>query len=187
MRRWPPKLARHCTKSTKASKGRGAWQNAQARQAGRDLAHAAAGGHEEAGEEHGGQAGEEQSHALVGLVVTACLVQQVDGADESGDEAVGRRVVELHRRADLLDDALVHDDDALALLFKRCGRDKLMIGTDHPASGNIIGGAVPWIRQQSIFSEDDKDHILWRNAARFLQLDASCLPATSSSTQESVA
>jgi len=73
-------------------------------------------------------------------------------------------------------DCLVHDDDALALLFKRCGRDKLMIGTDHPASGNIIGGAVPWIRQQALFSDEDKDHILWRNAARFLQLDASCLP-----------
>ena len=75
-------------------------------------------------------------------------------------------------------DCLVHDDDALALLFKRCGRDKLMIGTDHPASGNIIGGAVPWIRQQALFSDEDKDHILWRNAARFLQLDASCLPQT---------
>lgn len=75
-------------------------------------------------------------------------------------------------------DCLVHDDDALALLFKRCGRDKLMIGTDHPASGNIIGGAVPWIRQQTLFSDEDKDHILWRNAARFLQLDASCLPQT---------
>ena len=81
-------------------------------------------------------------------------------------------------------DCLVHDDDALALLFKRCGRDKLMIGTDHPASGNIIGGAVPWIRRQAMFSDEDKDHILWRNAARFLQLDASCLPKVHSFEQE---
>jgi aminocarboxymuconate-semialdehyde decarboxylase len=81
-------------------------------------------------------------------------------------------------------DCLVHDDDALALLFKRCGRDKLMIGTDHPASGNIIGGAVPWIRRQALFSDEDKDHILWRNAARFLQLDASCLPHTHSTDKE---
>ena len=32
-------------------------------------------------------------------------------ADEAGDEQVGRAVVELERRADLLDDAVVHDDD----------------------------------------------------------------------------
>ena len=32
-------------------------------------------------------------------------------ADEAGDEEVGRRVVELERRADLLDAAVVHDDD----------------------------------------------------------------------------
>jgi hypothetical protein len=59
-----------------------------------------------------------------------------------------------------------------------------MIGTDHPASGNIIGGAVPWIRRQAMFSDEDKDHILWRNASRFLQLGASCLPKVHSFEQE---
>jgi zinc and cadmium transporter len=34
-------------------------------------------------------------------------------ADEAGDEAVGRAVVELQRRADLLDAAVVHHDDAV--------------------------------------------------------------------------
>ena len=70
-------------------------------------------------------------------------------------------------------DCLVHDDEALALLFKRCGAQRLMIGTDHPGSGNILGGAVPWIANNPLFSADDKEHILWRNAARFLGLAAS--------------
>ena len=39
--------------------------------------------------------------------------QQVDGADERGDEAVRRRVVELDGRADLLDDPLVEDRHAV--------------------------------------------------------------------------
>ena len=39
--------------------------------------------------------------------------QDVERADEGGDEAGARVVVDLERRADLLDPTLVHDDDAV--------------------------------------------------------------------------
>lgn len=68
-------------------------------------------------------------------------------------------------------DCLVHDDDALALLAKRAGSDRIMVGTDYPASGDIIGGAVHWIENAPLFSVEEKEQILWRNAARFLGLD----------------
>jgi aminocarboxymuconate-semialdehyde decarboxylase len=69
-------------------------------------------------------------------------------------------------------DCLVHDDDSLELLKKRAGSDHIFIGTDHPAGGNIVGGAVPWIEKCKFLSEADKENILWRNAAGFLQLGA---------------
>lgn len=67
-------------------------------------------------------------------------------------------------------DCLVHDDDSLELLKRRASADRIMIGTDHPAGGNIIGGAVPWIEKSPLFDRTEKDNILWRNAARFLGL-----------------
>jgi aminocarboxymuconate-semialdehyde decarboxylase len=68
-------------------------------------------------------------------------------------------------------DCLVHDYDSLELLKKRAGSDHIFIGTDYPAGGNIIGGAVPWIEKCDFLSAEDKEKILWRNAAGFLQLD----------------
>ena len=44
----------------------------------------------------------------------AGLLQQIDLADEVGDEARARALVDLGRRADLLDPALVHHGDAVA-------------------------------------------------------------------------
>jgi aminocarboxymuconate-semialdehyde decarboxylase len=67
-------------------------------------------------------------------------------------------------------DCLVHDDDSLELLKKRASADRIMIGTDHPASGNIIGGAVPWIERSAFFTADEKEKVLWRNARKFLGL-----------------
>jgi aminocarboxymuconate-semialdehyde decarboxylase len=67
-------------------------------------------------------------------------------------------------------DCLVHDDDSLELLKKRASADRIMIGTDHPAGGNIIGGAVPWIERSPLFNREEKDKVLWQNAARFLGL-----------------
>lgn len=69
-------------------------------------------------------------------------------------------------------DCLVHDDDSLELLYKRASAERIMIGTDHPAGGNIVGGAVPWIEKSPLFDAEEKQSILWRNAARFLGLGA---------------
>ena len=67
-------------------------------------------------------------------------------------------------------DCLVHDDDSLGLLAKRAGTDRIMLGTDFPASGGILGGAVNWIKKFDAFSEEDKNKILMKNAERFLNL-----------------
>ncbi|MEO7403215.1 MAG: amidohydrolase family protein [Burkholderiales bacterium] len=72
-------------------------------------------------------------------------------------------------------DCLVHDEDSLELLKKRATADRIMIGTDHPASGNIVGGAVPWVERSPLFTADEKERVLWRNAATFLGLDADTL------------
>jgi aminocarboxymuconate-semialdehyde decarboxylase len=77
-----------------------------------------------------------------------------------------------HYLARMYFDCLVHDDDSLALLKKRAGADHIMIGTDYPAGGNIVGGAVRWIENCDVFSEDEKQNVLWRNAVRFLGLTA---------------
>ena len=45
-----------------------------------------------------------------------------------------------------------------------------MLGTDFPASGGILGGAVNWIKKFGPFSEEDKNKILMKNAERFLNL-----------------
>jgi aminocarboxymuconate-semialdehyde decarboxylase len=68
-------------------------------------------------------------------------------------------------------DCLVHDDDSLELLKKRAGADRILIGTDFPAGGNILGGAVPWIEKSSLFTPEEKEKILWRNAVKFLRLE----------------
>ena len=68
-------------------------------------------------------------------------------------------------------DCLVHDDESLALLKKRAGANRIMIGTDFPAGGDIIGGAANWIRRSALFSAAEKERVLWRNAASFLGLD----------------
>jgi aminocarboxymuconate-semialdehyde decarboxylase len=67
-------------------------------------------------------------------------------------------------------DCLVHDYDSLELIKKRAGADHIFIGTDYPAGGNIVGGAVPWIEKCTFLDEQEKEKVLWRNAASFLQL-----------------
>ncbi len=69
-------------------------------------------------------------------------------------------------------DCLVHDDDSLELLKKRAGAEHIVIGTDHPAGGNIVGGAVRWIEKCAFLSEEEKQCVLHRNAEKFLQLAA---------------
>jgi aminocarboxymuconate-semialdehyde decarboxylase len=68
-------------------------------------------------------------------------------------------------------DCLVHDEDSLELLKKRAGADHIMIGTDYPAGGDILGGAVKWIEESPLFTAEEKELVLWKNARRFLALD----------------
>lgn len=72
-------------------------------------------------------------------------------------------------------DCLVHDEESLALLVKRAGAEHVVIGTDYPAGGNIVGGAVNWIRNSKLFTEEEKEKVLRRNAAKFLGLDDAVL------------
>jgi aminocarboxymuconate-semialdehyde decarboxylase len=68
-------------------------------------------------------------------------------------------------------DCLVHDERSLALLIERAGVDKVLAGTDFPATGDIPGGAMRWIRSCKFLSADDKEKILWRNALAFLGVE----------------
>ena len=48
----------------------------------------------------------------------------------------------------------------------RVGADHVMLGTDNPAGGGIIGGTVRWIRERPYLSDVDKTNILGGNAAK---------------------
>ena len=49
------------------------------------------------------------------LLPSTCAFEQIHGrrADEFGDEEIGRMIIDIERRADLLDDAVAQDDDAI--------------------------------------------------------------------------
>jgi aminocarboxymuconate-semialdehyde decarboxylase len=68
-------------------------------------------------------------------------------------------------------DCLVHDERSLALLIERAGVDKVLAGTDFPATGDIPGGAMKWIGACKFLSDAEKEQILWRNALAFLGVD----------------
>ena len=65
------------------------------------------------GERPGAVAGDVEDGCVAGAADLAVEKVHRRGADEGGDEGVGRAVVELERRADLLDIAVAHDDDAV--------------------------------------------------------------------------
>jgi aminocarboxymuconate-semialdehyde decarboxylase len=67
-------------------------------------------------------------------------------------------------------DCLVHDPDTLEYLVKKVGASQILIGTDFPFGGDIIGGSANWIRSMSFLSEAEKQAILYQNAERFLGL-----------------
>jgi aminocarboxymuconate-semialdehyde decarboxylase len=69
-------------------------------------------------------------------------------------------------------DCLVHDVDSLELLVRRAGVGHVFVGTDFPAGGDILGGAVKWIKECSFLSPQDKEKILFGNARKFLGLDS---------------
>ena len=59
----------------------------------------------------GGQLGALHPH-VIRLVLDHAAIEQIHRADEVGDEARGRKFIDLPRRADLYDLAMVHDADA---------------------------------------------------------------------------
>ena len=65
-------------------------------------------------------------------------------------------------------DCLVHDPDTLEYLIKKVGIDKILIGTDFPFGGDIIGGSANWINSLPYLSEADKQKIYFQNAQKFL-------------------
>jgi len=65
-------------------------------------------------------------------------------------------------------DCLVHDEDSLDLLKRRAGADHIVIGTDFPAGGDILGGAVKWIENSPLFTAEEKQLVLFKNAEKFL-------------------
>jgi aminocarboxymuconate-semialdehyde decarboxylase len=69
-------------------------------------------------------------------------------------------------------DCLVHDEDSLELLKKRAGADRIVIGTDFPAGGDILGGAVKWIENSPLFTAEEKQKVLRLNAETFLGIAA---------------
>ena len=67
-------------------------------------------------------------------------------------------------------DCLVHDPDTLEYLIKKVGASQILIGTDFPFGGDIIGGSANWINSMEFLTDSEKVDILYRNAERFLKL-----------------
>ncbi|KAK5974452.1 Amidohydro-rel domain-containing protein, partial [Trichostrongylus colubriformis] len=71
-------------------------------------------------------------------------------------------------------DSLVHDPTALHLLANTVGKDKIVLGTDYPFPlGELEVGKV--VEDYDGYSNEDKDHLLWRNAIAMLRLDENSL------------
>ena len=65
-------------------------------------------------------------------------------------------------------DCLVHDPDTLAYLISKVGIDQILIGTDFPFGGDIIGGSSNWINNMPFLDQIDKQKIFSQNAKRFM-------------------
>ncbi len=59
-----------------------------------------------------------------------CALQEIGRADEIGDEAVRRSLIQLHRPAGLLDPTVAHDDDRVA------HRQRLLLIVGHVHKGD---------------------------------------------------
>lgn len=73
-------------------------------------------------------------------------------------------------------DCLIYDSIGLRALVDKVGADRIMIGTDHPFRGSVVGGTANWIESLSFLDEEEKADILYRNAARFLGLPTAGSP-----------
>lgn len=63
---------------------------------------------------------------------------------------------------------LVHGDRHLRFLIDMVGADRVTIGTDHPFQWDHLGGSANWIRSTDVLTAEDRDALLWQNAATFL-------------------
>ena len=72
-------------------------------------------------------------------------------------------------------DSLVHDPDALDLLIKKIGIDRIMLGSDYPFP---LGEQTPgkMVRACDFLDETSKRKILGLNALQFLGLDENLKP-----------
>ncbi len=63
-------------------------------------------------------------------------------------------------------DSLCHDEDALDLLLKKIGEDKILLGTDYPFPlGELDTGKL--VRESTRLSETVKEKILFKNTLDF--------------------
>jgi len=93
---------------------------------------------------------------------------------------IGRFTLRYHQRDDarpmalppedyltrLYYDCLIHDEKSLRLLIERAGADRVMIGTDQHAGGDIPGGAAAWVAESDL-PDRTRELILEENALRF--------------------
>ena len=72
-------------------------------------------------------------------------------------------------------DSLVHDPDALQLLVKKMGIDRIILGSDYPFP---LGEQKPgeMVLSCDFLSDEDKAKILGLNALYFLGLDKHLVP-----------
>ena len=66
-------------------------------------------------------------------------------------------------------DSIIYDEDILTSTLAYAGAEKLVLGSDHPHQIGDMVNAVDRIRRLNI-SNEDKERILWKNAAEFLKL-----------------
>ncbi|MFB0558582.1 MAG: amidohydrolase family protein [Candidatus Bathyarchaeia archaeon] len=66
-------------------------------------------------------------------------------------------------------DSIIYDQDVLKSTIAFSGAEKIVLGSDHPHQIGDMEKAVVRIMQLGI-SEEDKEKILWKNAAKLLKL-----------------
>ncbi|MCW4036188.1 MAG: amidohydrolase family protein [Candidatus Bathyarchaeota archaeon] len=66
-------------------------------------------------------------------------------------------------------DSIIYDQDVLKSTIAFSGAEKIVLGSDHPHQIGDMRNAVARIRQLDI-SEEEKEKILWKNAAKLLKL-----------------
>jgi aminocarboxymuconate-semialdehyde decarboxylase len=66
-------------------------------------------------------------------------------------------------------DSIIYDEDILMSTLAFSGSDKLLLGSDHPHQIGDMAQCIGRIKKLDI-SEEDKERILWKNAAKLLKL-----------------